>query len=150
MRALRIITAVLAGLSLTMTAAHVLEMPRKLGLPLDLYGRINGALYRYFAVIGGPLQILAIAATATLAWRARHQRTALVAAIATGLAFVSWLTIVQPVNAAISDGTAWSEQLRMRWEVGHAVGFALSLAGFVALLAAVVRVEPVDSTSRSA
>lgn len=150
MRLHRIVAAVLAGLSLTMTAAHVLEMPRKLGLPLDLYGRINGTLYRYFAVVGGPLQMLAIAATVALAWRSRHQRTALVAAIATGLAFVSWLTIVQPVNAAVSDGAAWSEQLRLRWEIGHAVGFALSLTGFIALIAAVVRVESVDSMRRSA
>ncbi len=135
MRAHRVIALVAAALSLTMTSAHVLEMPQKLAYDLELYTAVNSTLYRYFAIVGGPYQIAAIVASVTLAWRARRAPAAtptLVAAIAIVLAFVSWLLLVQPVNAAIADGASWSG-LRLRWEVGHAVGFVLSLAGFVAL-----------------
>ena len=47
------ITLVLAALGLTMTSAHVLEMPQKLAYSPELYAAVNTTLYRYFAIVGG-------------------------------------------------------------------------------------------------
>lgn len=102
-------------------------------------------LYLYFAIFGAIFEVGAIFAVGTLAWRARHQRSTywtLAAAIAVTLSLVSWLILVQPVNSAIAHGASWGD-LRLRWELGHRVGFALSLAGSVALAIATVRDIPV-------
>ncbi|HEU4610958.1 MAG TPA: SRPBCC family protein [Kofleriaceae bacterium] len=148
MRVHRFLALFLSALSLTMTSAHVLEMPQKLSYDLALYTAVNRTLYRYFAIVGGSYQILAIVAVCTLAWRARKSRTAtwtLAAAIGITLAFVSWLLLVQPVNAAVAEGAGWSG-LRLRWEVGHLVGFILSLLGFSAL--AIATVLQIDDVAR--
>jgi hypothetical protein len=145
MRIHRFIALVVTALSLTMTTAHVLEMPRKLSYGIDLYTAVNSTMYLYFAIFGAIFEIGAIVAVGSLAWRARHQPSArwtFAAAIAVTLALVSWLVLVQPVNSAIAHGASWSD-LRLRWEVGHLVGFVFSLSGFVALVVAVVREIPV-------
>jgi len=103
-------------------------------------------MYFYFAIFGAFFEIGAIAAVGALAWRARHQPSAhwtLAAAIAVALALVSWLVLVQPVNSAVGHGASWSD-LRLRWEIGHLVGFAFSLTGFAELAVATVREIPVD------
>ena len=60
--------------------------------------------------------------------------------------FISWLTLVAPVNNQIAAALEsapetvpglWM-QLRERWEYGHAVGFALQLVGFCALVISVL------------
>ena len=52
LRAWRFLTLVLAALALTMTSAHVLELPQKMAYPPDLYAAVNTTLYRYFATVG--------------------------------------------------------------------------------------------------
>jgi hypothetical protein len=102
-------------------------------------------MYLYFAIFGAIFEIGAIVAVGVLAWRARHAPSAhwtLAAAISVTLALVSWLILVQPVNSAIAHGASWSD-LRLRWEIGHLVGFVFSLAGFVALAVATVREIPI-------
>jgi hypothetical protein len=141
MRIHRALALVVTALSLTMTAAHVLEMPRKLSYSIALYTAVNSTLYLYFAIFGAIFEVGAIVAVGALAWRVRDQPSGhwtLAAAIAVTLALVSWLILVQPVNSAIAQGASWSD-LRLRWEVGHVVGFVLSLAGFVTLVIATVR-----------
>jgi hypothetical protein len=130
-----------------MTSAHVLEMPQKLSYDLEMYTRVNGTLYRYFAIVGGAYEILAIIVTATLAWRVRHERSGrwtAVAATLLALAFVSWLVLVEPVNLAVAHGASW-EGLRARWELGHLVGFVLALAGFSALAIGMIRDLPSET-----
>src|ERR1044071_437 len=145
MRIHRCVALVITALSLTMTAAHVLEMPRKLSYSIALYTAVNSTLYLYFAIFGAIFEVGAIIAVGTLVWRARHQPSTywtLVAAIAVTLSLGSWLILVQPVNRAIAHGASWGD-LRLRWGLGHLVGFVLSLAGFVALAVATVRDIPV-------
>jgi hypothetical protein len=154
MRIHRFIALLITALSLAMTTAHVLEMPRKLSYSIELYTAVNSSMYLYFAIFGAIFEIGAIVAVGALAWRARHQPSVdwlLAAAISVTLALVSWLILVQPVNSAIAHGASWTD-LRLRWEIGHLVGFAFSLAGFVALAIATVRDIPVPDrrfTSRS-
>jgi hypothetical protein len=154
MRIHRFIALLITALSLAMTTAHVLEMPRKLSYSIELYTAVNSSMYLYFAIFGAIFESGAIVAVGALAWRARHQPSVhwlLAAAISVTLALVSWLILVQPVNSAIAHGASWTD-LRLRWEIGHLVGFVFSLAGFVALAIATVRDIPVPDrrfTSRS-
>lgn len=141
---------VLAALALTMTSAHVLELPQKMQWDASLYAAVNTTLYRYFAIVGGAYIVVAIVATCALAWLVRKRHPAfewtVIAAVLFVLAFASWLVIVQPVNASIDrtleaspDGVpaAWAH-LRDRWEYGHVVGFVLQLLGLVALVVSTV------------
>ena len=55
------------------------------------------------------------------------------------LGFLSWLTLVQPINNYIahvgSSAAAWA---RLRYEYGHLVGFLFALGGFAALLMSIL------------
>jgi hypothetical protein len=149
MRVHRIVALVVTALSLTITSAHLLEMPAKLGYDLELYTTINETLYRYFRIIGAIYEIAAVVVVATLAWRSRDQRSAgyvIAAAVGVSLSFMSWLGLVLPVDHAIAHGASWAE-LRTHWEYGQAVGFVCSLASFVALAVAIV---PDDKLARRA
>ncbi len=141
----RFVTLVLSALALTMTSAHVLELPQKLRYPADLYAAVNGSLYKYFAIVGGLYMVAAILSACVLVWlvRGRHPafEWAALGALFSILSFASWLVIVQPVNAEVARAQAsgfgavqavWS-RLQGRWEYGHVTGFLLELVGFSAL-----------------
>ena len=145
------ITLVLAALGLTMTSAHVLEMPQKLAYSPELYAAVNTTLYRYFAIVGGAYQIAGIVSawilTALLRRRRLRSTWALVGASLLLLSFVSWLALVEPVNLQVGVAltnapetvpTLW-QALRNRWEYGHATGFVLHLLGFCALVMSTIR-----------
>ena len=155
LRTLRTLATVLAAVALAMTAGHVLELPQKLSLDPELYTRVNGSLYKYFAVVGGPLFVASIgAATAVAVLLRRHRRPFRWAALGAGLlgaSFASWVALVQPVNvevaaAAPEDRPELWTQLRPRWEYGHATGFVLHLLGFGALVGSTV----IDTPPRAA
>ncbi|MFT3926979.1 MAG: SgcJ/EcaC family oxidoreductase [Myxococcales bacterium] len=147
---LRVAALVLAGLSLTMTSAHVLEMSPKMDLEPWLYSVVNASLYRWFVAVGGVYGVLALVAVWGLVVSARkvpaifHKAT--VAAVLLSAAFLSWLVLVLPVNRAVAWMAGkdpallpvlWAA-LRPRWEYGHVIGFVLGLLGFCTLAAAVV------------
>jgi hypothetical protein len=146
----RWLTIVLSALALTMTSAHVLELPQKMNYSAEMYAAVNTTLYRYFAIIGGPYQIASIVSAVVLTIQVRGRsaifRWSFVGTVLLLLAFVSWLILVLPVNqevAAALDASPESVpslwlRLRNRWEYGHATGFALHLAGFCALVMSVV------------
>lgn len=145
------ITLVLAALGLTMTSAHVLEMPQKMAYSAELYAAVNTTLYRYFAIVGGAYQIGGIVSawilTALLKKHRLRFRWAFAGAALLLLSFVSWLVLVEPVNRQIAAAiTRASETVPMlwqvlqnRWEYGHATGFVLHLLGFCALVTSVIR-----------
>jgi hypothetical protein len=147
LRRLRLLALLLGAFALANTAAHVLELAPKMRLDLEQYSAVNGTLYRYFAIVGGPAIVLTILCTAAVAFLVRGRRPAFAwSVVATALfaaAFGSWLALVAPVNARVAavevaDRPAvWSEE-RPRWEYGHAVGFALHFLGFAALAWSVV------------
>src|SRR5215468_1086295 len=139
LRGCRFVTLLLAALALTMTSAHVLEMPQKMQYGAQLYSAVNTTLYRYFAVIGGVYTVGAIVSAFVLAFLVRRDRSTFRwtagGALLLLAAFVSWLVLVQPVNRMVADAIAsapgsvpavWAQQ-RARWEYGHAVGFAFQL-----------------------
>ena len=147
----RFLTLVLAALGLTMTSAHVLEMPQKMAYSAELYAAVNTTLYRYFAIVGGVYQIGGIVSAVILTVLLRRRRISFRWAM-TGagfllLSFVSWLLLVEPVNQQIATALATSpdtvaslwQELRNRWEYRHAIGFLLHLLGFCALVVSVTR-----------
>jgi hypothetical protein len=154
LKRLRFATLLLAALALTMEWAHVLELPQKLQYDAALYSAVNTTLYRYFAIVGGPLQIASIIAAALLALAMRRRRAAwgseALGCLALAAAFAVWLAVVAPVNGMIAAtlGSAPQEvaaqwmALRLRWELGHVAGFVLQLLGFSALIGSVLRDTP--------
>lgn len=156
-------TLLLTALGASMGAAHVLELPAKLSYDAQTYAAVNSTLYRQFAYVGGPIQVLAIASAAWLVYRLRRTSSfgPAMGALACLLAsFGLWWGLVQPVNVEWSrliDATADARaqayvQWRGRWEYGHAVAFAAWLAGLVLLLLATLRrvgVEPAPPAARA-
>jgi MFS family permease len=145
------VTLVLAALGLTMTSAHVLEMPQKMTYSAELYAAVNTTLYRYFAIVGGAYQVGGIVSawilTSLLKRRRLSYKWAFTGAALLLLSFLSWLTLVEPVNLQIEAALAAAPEtipslwqvLRNRWEYGHATGFVLHLLGFCALVVSLIR-----------
>ena len=144
-RRLRFVVLLLAALTLTMEAAHVLELPQKLGYEPALYSAVNSTMYRYFALIGGPLTILTLLSGAALVVALRQQPGfwwTFAGVLAYFVAFGIWLAVVEPVNRTVAAAFAkdpgslpqlWTA-LRGRWEYGHAAGFVFELLGLACLL----------------
>jgi hypothetical protein len=142
----RFVALILAALALTMTSAHLLELPQKMQYGPALYTAVNTTLYRYFAIVGGAYQVTSIVAAGVLAFLIRRHAPAyhstLFAAVCLGLALVSWILLVAPVNSQVAAALQRAPQsvpelwmrLRNRWEYGHATGFVIQLVGFGALV----------------
>ena len=154
LRLWRFFTIVLAALALTMTSAHVLELPQKMRYDQQLYSAVNTTLYRYFATVGGIYSMGSIVAAGVLTYLSRNRgptfRWSLAGTLLLVLWFISWLALVAPVNnqiaaaleAAPETVPALWMQLRGRWEYGHAAGFAIQLVGFCALVISVLVETP--------
>jgi hypothetical protein len=144
-RRLRFAVLLLAALTLTMEAAHVLELPQKMSYDPVFYAAVNSTLYRYFAIVGGMLTVLTLIAGAALVIAVRKQpgfRWTLAGVAAYYLAFGIWLVVVEPVNRTVAAAAARNPAslpqlwivLRARWEYGHAAGFIVELIGLALLL----------------
>ncbi|MBN2885087.1 MAG: hypothetical protein JXM75_00065, partial [Chromatiaceae bacterium] len=102
LRAHRFITLLLAALGLTMGAAHVLELAPKMQYDARLYLEVTSSLYRFYGMVGGPVQVSALIAAALLAYRLRGRpafRLTLWGALSLTLSLGLWFALVQPVNA---------------------------------------------------
>jgi hypothetical protein len=136
------VAVVLAPLTMGLAFAHTLELPQKLAYEVATWTQIQHSLYRYFAVIGGPLEVATVIAAVVFAVRARGLRggrLAVVGAVCFVLALGLWFAAVNTANAEVgrwavdavpSDWRRW----RAQWEFGHAGHFAVTFAGFLALL----------------
>ena len=142
----RFLAIILTALALTMTSAHVLELPQKMQYDQHLYSAVNTSMYKYFATVGGFYCMGSIVASGVLTCLIRKRKSAFRWSVSGTLLlvlwFISWLTIVAPVNnqIAVALETApetvpglWM-QVRERWEYGHAVGFGLQVVGFCAIV----------------
>ncbi|MGH3096650.1 MAG: hypothetical protein ACRDMV_11715 [Streptosporangiales bacterium] len=145
----------LSACTMGLEFAHVLEWQPKTHYPAALYVRLQESLYIWFGNVGSVIYVLAIVASVALAVALRKERSSrgLVTAAAAleVIALITFLTIVYPVNlqfpvhgsGAVPAGWA---ALRDRWELGHAVGFALFTAAFILLAVNLLRTparEPV-------
>ena len=140
-RALRFFSLLLVALGLAPGAAHLLEMPVKLGYTPEQYFAVTSTLYALFGSVGAVVQIGALVITGVLAFVSRGLpavRFAVAAAMLLALSLLAWGTLVAPVNGQWSEAIKSGSQslpklyaeLRFRWEYGHAVAFALWLAAY--------------------
>lgn len=143
-------TLTLAALSLGPSFAHVLEAPPRLfDWPPDLWreATVFHGQFALFALVGGPLDLAAIGATAVLAFLLRHDRARRVPALAGfllfGLGLAVWFGWVGPANTVLAT---WQPgpvpenfaTIRDRWETGHMAVAAIKLIGFLATALAAV------------
>ncbi|PZG48857.1 hypothetical protein C1I98_12170 [Spongiactinospora gelatinilytica] len=57
--------AILVAPTLGLAFAHAMEWPVKMRYDAEAYTAVNRSLYRYYAVVGGPLEVAAVLATGT-------------------------------------------------------------------------------------
>ena len=137
------INILLACFAVLAPMAHVLELPDKLALDGPLWLAVQQHLYRGWGpFIGAPVELGALATTATLLVLRRHRAAraptaaALIAYAAMVLAF---FLFNRPVNEALSGWTVatlpadWPSY-RLQWELGHATSATLSLAALGCVL----------------
>src|SRR5215218_8358216 len=142
------VAVVLAALTMGLAFARTLELPQKLDYDPATWIQLQHSLYRYFAVVGGPLEVATVIAAVVFAVRVRGLRggrLAVVGAVCFVLALGWWFAVVNTANAEIgrwavdavpSDWRRW----RAQWKFGHAGHFVVTFSGFLALLGATVRV----------
>jgi hypothetical protein len=149
------VAVVAAALTMGLTFAHTLELPQKLGYDAATWTRIQQSLYLYFGVVGGAVEVAATIAAVAFAVRARGQpggRLATIGAACFVTALAWWFAVVNTANAQIGSWTVGAapsdwERWRAQWEFGHAAHFALTLAGFLMLLLAIVQGAAADGGS---
>jgi hypothetical protein len=146
---LRVLAVVLTALAFVPSAAHLLEMPRKLALGQAEYALVQG-LYRGWA-IAGAVWVAALVAQVMLAAALRRQAgggrsvaslAASAAALLTVLAFAVFLVFTDPANRATEQWTVlptgeW-DALRWRWEWSHAANAVILLGALVCVTRAAV------------
>ena len=130
-----VVAVVIAALSLGLSFAHVLEAPPRLNIwPPELWREttvFNGQ-FKFFAVLGGPLDVAAVLLFAA-------------AALFYAVALALWFGLVAPANAIMATWTpgpvpADFHAVQLRWETGHMAMATAKLIGFVFAALALVAV----------
>jgi hypothetical protein len=156
---LRFAAILFSALGMGLGLAHALELPVKLAYDPALYMAVTSTLYRYYGLIGGPIQLLALIATCFLCWTVRRRPMfglTLAACASLGVSLILWFALVQPVNAqwasALQAGPDAARdaylRLRNRWEFGHLAAFIAWTTGFVGLLIATLRESPIPDAQK--
>lgn len=132
------------ALSLAPSWAHLLEAGPRIGIwPPELWreATVFNAQFMWFAVVGGPFDVVAILFGAALAFVLRREpapfRWALAATVLFAISLAVWLAVVAPANAELAT---WARgpipgdfaSVRDRWESGHIAMAVIKLAGLAA------------------
>ncbi|MGE0753267.1 MAG: DUF1772 domain-containing protein [Variibacter sp.] len=159
---LKVVTLVVAALSLAPSYAHVLEAQPRLAIwPPELWreATVFNAQFWLFAAIGAPIDILAVFVPAILTWQLRRAgdkrraRFALAGTLCFAVALAAWFLLVAPANSILATWTpgpfpADFAAVRWRWESGHMTVAAFKLVGVVLLALACVLPTREASLSR--
>lgn len=135
-KTVQFLAILLLTLSFVPSGAHLMEFPNKIGLDRDAYMTVQ-QLYSGWALSW----IAALLAALALAVLSRSQTVPLVFASAAFLLMLAaWITFfvwVFPTNQATGNWTRAPENwqnLRTRWEYGHAANAGLLLAAVMAVI----------------
>jgi hypothetical protein len=133
--AMRFVVIVITGLALIAPAAHLFELPNKIGLPKADYFVVQ-QIYNGWWMVGLllPLAFLVNVGNAVLL---RDDRAAMMLSIAAAalivLNLIIFVVFTQPTNAATQNWTVqpenW-ESLRVQWEYSHAVNAVITFLAF--------------------
>jgi hypothetical protein len=142
---LKILALALTAVAFVPSAAHLFELPGKIGLDRDAYFVVQG-IYAGWAWFGAPI-IAAILANAALFMTLRRHdwvaaRWALASAILIAASLAVFFTWTFPANQATANWTmkaeTW-ERLRLQWEYSHAANAFVLFAAFLATALATVK-----------
>ena len=148
-RVWRFITLVLASLSLSLSMAHLLELPQRMQFDQQLWVRVTVLenVYKLFGSVGAAFEITAILTAIALVLLARRRASTfywtLSGAIFLVLAFVSWIMFVAPMNAEFAKWLTnpvpadWT-RYRDQWEYAHAVNAFIKIIGLSLLVISVL------------
>ena len=135
---------ILTGSALVAPAAHLLELPNKIGMGPNDYFVVQRIYNGWWLV--GLLLPAALVANIALAVAARRDSTALLlamfAAALIALNLAIFLVWTQPANAATGNWTTRPENwldLRRQWEYSHAINAGIMFVAFCATTAAALR-----------
>jgi hypothetical protein len=140
----RFFAVLFTGLALIAPAAHLFELPNKIGLPKAEYFVVQ-SIYNGWWMVGIFLP-LALLANLLHAFAARHDRATLVLSLLAAACVVANLAIfyffTQPANAATDNWTVQPDNwaaLRNQWEYSHAANAGVMLLAFCLAIAGAVR-----------
>lgn len=152
-RTWRFITLILTSLSLSLSMAHLLELPQRMQFDHQLWVRVTvfENVYRLFGSVGAAFEITAILTAIVLVFLVRRRGSTfywtLGGAILLVLAFVSWIVFVAPMNAEFArwlvnpvpaDWTRYRDQ----WEYAHAINALIKIIGLSFLVISVLVETP--------
>lgn len=139
----RLMTLILAALSMGMAFCHTLELPAKMQYDAALWTTINQSLYQQFGSLPGIFcEVGAVLTAIGLTVLVRKRRPAfywtLIGAALLALSLIVWFALVAPMNAEFAQWTVDSipanwMQVRNQWEYTHAGRFVLQLLGLCTL-----------------
>ncbi len=145
-----VLAAVVAALSLGPSFAHLLESGPRLHVwspELWREATVFNQQFKFFLVVGAPLDIAAIIVPAVFTFMLRGDSPAfgfaLGATVLFALALIAWFLIVSPANAVLATWTPGPipgdfDAVRWRWEVGHITVAGLKFLGFISLACSLV------------
>lgn len=142
---LRFLAVVSTAIILVPSAAHLFELPGKIGLDEKAYFTVQG-IYAGWSQFGIPI-FAAIFLNAALAFAERRRdaaaaRWSLASAVLIALSLVTFFTWVFPGNVATKNWTSptgnWTA-LRSHWEYGHAAGAVIVFLALLATCMATIR-----------
>ena len=140
----RFLALLFCALALAPAAAHLLELPNKLGLSRDDYLTVQ-QIYRGWALLGivvlGAL-LSTLVLTILLRGRGRQFTLALMAFLCIAGTQVVFWTFTYPMNAQTANWTVLPQQgweaMRAQWEFSHAASAGLHLAAVVLMILCVL------------
>jgi hypothetical protein len=147
------LTLLLAAFSLSLSMAHLLEMPQRMKFDKDLWVTVTvyEGVYNYFGSVGAFFEIGAILAAFILAFLLRGHGSVfywtLSGAIVLAAALASWLIFVNSANAELARWLTnpvppdWTST-RNQWEYAHAVNAFIKIIGFSLLAVSVIIETP--------
>lgn len=159
-RVWRFFALVLTSLSLSLSMAHLLELPQRLQFDRQLWVRVTVIenVYRLFGSVGAAFEITSILAAVVLTFLVRRRGSTfywtLGGAILLVLAFVSWIMFVAPMNGEFGrwltnpvplDWTRYRDQ----WEYAHAVNALIKIIGLSLLVISVLVETPIKRAIHS-
>ena len=152
-RAWRFITLMLASFSLSLSMAHLLELPQRMQFDQKLWVKVTvfENVYKLFGSVGAAFEITAILTAIVLVFLVRKRASSfywtLGGVIFLVLAFVSWIIFVAPMNAEFAKWLTnpipadWM-RYRYQWEYAHAINALIKIIGLSLLVISVLVETP--------
>lgn len=152
------ITIMLTSLSLSLSMAHLVELPQRIKFDRQLWVEVTvfKNVYRLFGSVGAVFEVGAILTAIVLAFLVRKRRSAfywtLGGAVLLVLAFVSWIVFVAPMNAEFARWLTnpipanWT-RYRDQWEYAHATNAIIKIFGLSLLVLSALVETPKKQTA---